>query len=55
MIADRVLLLNRLHDVLSGISAALEGAFDYAGHKGALVLLTGYQTFGALRGCGQAV
>lgn len=40
--------------MLSGISAALEAAFDHAGQKGALVLLTGYQTSGALRGCGQA-
>ncbi|MGW9030884.1 IS110 family transposase [Streptomyces sp. NPDC055722] len=54
LIADRVRLLNRLHDVLTGISPALEAAFDYADHKGALVLLTGYQTPAALRRCGQA-
>ncbi|WP_406841824.1 IS110 family transposase (plasmid) [Streptomyces sp. AHU1] len=53
LIADRVRLLNRLHDVLTGISPALEAAFDYADHKGALVLLTGYQTLAALRRCGQ--
>ncbi|MFE7170077.1 IS110 family transposase [Streptomyces sp. NPDC057616] len=53
LIADRVRLLNRLHDVLTGISPALEAAFDYADHKGALVLLTGYQTPAALRRCGQ--
>jgi transposase len=54
LIADRVRLLNRLHDVLTGISPALEAAFDYADHKGALILLTGYQTPAALRRCGQA-
>jgi transposase len=53
LIADRVRLLNRLHDVLTGISPALEAAFDYADHKGAVVLLTGYQTPAALRRCGQ--
>lgn len=54
LIADRVRLLYRLHDVLTGISPALEAAFDYADHKGALVLLTGYQTPAALRRCGHA-
>ncbi|WP_329441679.1 IS110 family transposase [Streptomyces canus] len=54
LIADRVRVLNRLHDVLTGISPALEAAFDYADHKGALILLTGYQTPAALRRCGQA-
>ncbi|MET9915376.1 IS110 family transposase [Streptomyces sp. NPDC006476] len=54
LIADRVRLLNRLHDVLTGISPALESAFDYADHKGALVLLTSYQTPAALRRCGPA-
>ncbi|CAL9356659.1 hypothetical protein SUDANB21_00582 [Streptomyces sp. enrichment culture] len=53
LIADRVRLLNRLHDVLTGISPALEAAFDYADHKGALVLLTGYPTPAALRRCGR--
>ncbi|WP_276312148.1 IS110 family transposase [Streptomyces sp. V2] len=53
LIADRVRLLNRLHDILTGISPALEAAFDYAGHKGALVLLIGYQTPAALRRRGQ--
>jgi hypothetical protein len=54
LIADRVRLLNRLHDVLTGISPALEAAFDYADHKGALILLTGYQTPAALRRYGLA-
>ncbi|WP_030420282.1 IS110 family transposase [Streptomyces sp. NRRL F-5065] len=53
LIADRVRLFNRLHDVLTGISPALEAAFDYADHKGALVLLTGYPTPAALRRCGR--
>ncbi|MEU6182805.1 IS110 family transposase [Streptomyces coeruleorubidus] len=44
LVADRVRMINRLRDVLSGVFPALERAFDYSAHKGALVLLTGYQT-----------
>ncbi|EFC79380.1 hypothetical protein FrEUN1fDRAFT_7501 [Parafrankia sp. EUN1f] len=33
---------------------ALERAFDYSTHKGTLILLTGYQTPGALCGRGRA-
>jgi transposase len=40
LIADRVRLINRLRDALSGVFPALERAFDYSSHKGALVLLT---------------
>lgn len=54
LIADRVRLLNRLHDVLSGIFPALERAFDYADHKGALILLTGHQTPTAIRRRGRS-
>ncbi|MFI2346879.1 IS110 family transposase [Streptomyces sp. NPDC019443] len=54
LIADRVRMLNRLRDVLTGIFPALERAFDYADHKGALILLTGYQTPAAIRRRGQA-
>lgn len=54
LVADRVRLVNRLRDVLTGIFPALERAFDYSAHKGALILLTGYQTPGALRGRGRA-
>ncbi|GAA3812264.1 IS110 family RNA-guided transposase [Streptomyces chiangmaiensis] len=54
LIADRVRLLNRLHDVLSGIFPALKRAFGYADHKGALILLTGYQTPAAIRRRGQS-
>lgn len=53
LVADRVRLINRLRDVLTGISPALERAFDYSACKGALVLLTGYQTPAALRRIGQ--
>jgi transposase len=49
LVADRVRMINRLRDVLSGIFPALERAFDYSAHKGALVLLTGYQTPGTIR------
>lgn len=54
LVADRVRMINRLRDVLTGVFPALERAFDYSAHKGALVLLTGYQTPGALRQRGHA-
>ncbi|MCJ1697897.1 IS110 family transposase [Rathayibacter caricis] len=54
LVADRVRMLNRLRDVLTGIFPRLDRAFDYAKHKGALTLLTGYQTPTALRRMGQA-
>ncbi|WP_433465607.1 IS110 family transposase [Spirillospora sp. CA-128828] len=54
LVADRVRLINRLRDVLTGVFPALERAFDYSAHKGALVLLTGYQTPAALRRRGPA-
>ncbi|WP_316527491.1 IS110 family transposase [Kitasatospora brasiliensis] len=53
-VADRVRMINRLRDVLTGIFPALERAFDYSAHKGAPVLLTGYQTPAALRRRGRA-
>ncbi|MTD54185.1 IS110 family transposase [Amycolatopsis sp. RM579] len=53
LVADRVRLINRLRDVLTGISPTLERAFDYSACKGALLLLTGYQTPAALRRIGQ--
>ncbi|MFD5065523.1 IS110 family transposase [Streptomyces sp. NPDC058394] len=54
LIADRVRMINRLRDVLTGVFPALERAFDYSAHKGALVLLTGYQTPAAIRRRGRA-
>ncbi|MEU0950726.1 IS110 family transposase [Streptomyces canus] len=54
LMADRVRMINRLRDVLTGIFPALERAFDYSSHKGALVLLTGYQAPTALRRRGHA-
>ncbi|MFD4605533.1 IS110 family transposase [Streptomyces sp. NPDC058464] len=54
LVADRVRMINRLRDVLTGIFPALERAFDYSAHKGAMVLLTGYQTPAAVRRRGQA-
>jgi transposase len=53
LVADRVRLINRLRDVLTGISPALERAFDYSAHQGALVLLTGFQTPATIRRRGQ--
>ncbi|RSO09252.1 IS110 family transposase [Streptomyces sp. WAC 06783] len=52
LIADRVRLINRMRDLLCGISPALEGAFDYARSKGAVIMLTHYQTPAALRRTG---
>ncbi|MGW4071907.1 IS110 family transposase [Nocardia grenadensis] len=49
LVADRVRMINRLRDVLTGVFPALERAFDYSAHKGALILLTGYQTPAAIR------
>lgn len=54
LVADRVRMLNRLRDTLSGYFPALERAFDYAHSRGALVLLTGYQTPAAIRRIGQS-
>jgi transposase len=54
LMADRVRMINRLRDVLTGVFPALERAFDYSAHKGALVLLTGYQTPAAIRRRGRA-
>ncbi|AKH82074.1 transposase [Streptomyces sp. CNQ-509] len=54
LVADRVRMINRLRDMLTGIFPALERAFDYSAHKGALVLLTGYQTPAAIRRRGRA-
>lgn len=49
LVADRVRMTNRLRDVLTGVFPALERSFDYSNHKGALVLLTGYQTPASIR------
>lgn len=54
LVADRVRMINRLRDVLTGVFPALERAFDYSAHKGALVLLTGYQTPAVIRRRGLA-
>jgi len=54
LVADRVRLINRLRDTLSGYFPALERAFDYAHSQGALVLLTGYQTPAAIRRVGES-
>ncbi|MDT0616501.1 IS110 family RNA-guided transposase [Streptomyces lancefieldiae] len=54
LVADRVRMINRLRDVLTGVFPALERAFDYSAHKGSLVLLTGYQTPAAIRRRGRA-
>ncbi|WP_420076383.1 IS110 family transposase [Streptomyces sp. JL3001] len=54
LVTDRVRTVNRLRDVFAGMFPALERAFDYSARKGALVLLTGYQTPAALRRRGLA-
>lgn len=52
LVADRVRMVNRLRDVLTGIFPALERAFDFSSSKSALVLLTGYQTPERIRRAG---
>ncbi|MFF5013590.1 IS110 family transposase [Streptomyces sp. NPDC001165] len=54
LMADRVRMINRLRDVLTGIFPALERAFDYSSQKGPLVLLTGYRTPAAIRRRGRS-
>jgi transposase len=54
LVADRVRMVNRLRDVLTGIFPALERAFDYSNSKSGLVLLTGYQTPERIRRAGAA-
>ena len=54
LVADRIRMVNRLRDVLSGYFPALERAFDYAHSRGALTLLTGYQTPATIRKMGKS-
>ncbi len=54
LVGDRVRMVNRLRDVLSGYFPALERSFDYAHSRGALTLLTGYQTPQAIRRTGES-
>ncbi|WP_370467090.1 IS110 family transposase [Streptomyces sp. 5-10] len=54
LVADRVRMINRPRDVLTCVFPTLERAFDYSSQKGALVLLTGYQTPAAIRRRGRA-
>lgn len=51
--ADRTRAVNRLHDRLLAVCPALERVLDL-GNRGALVLLTGFQTPAALRALGVA-
>ncbi len=53
LVGDRVRMVNRLRDVLSGYFPALERSFDYAHSRSALTLLTGYQTPQAIRRIGE--
>lgn len=53
LVADRVRMINRLRDLLTSVFPALERAFDYSSHKGALVLLSGYADAARLRRAGQ--
>lgn len=54
LVADRVRTINRLRDTLTAIFPALERAFDFSSQRGAVVLLTGYQTPAGLRRLGAA-
>jgi transposase len=53
LVADRTRAVNRLHDRLLAVCPALERVLDL-GNRGALVLLTGFQTPAALRALGVA-
>lgn len=53
LVADRVRLINRLRDTLTGYFPGLERAFDFGRRKGAIVLLTRYQTPDGLRRAGR--
>jgi transposase len=53
LMADWVRGINRLRDLLTGIFPALERAFDYSA-RSPLILLTGFQTPGAIRDAGLA-
>lgn len=52
--ADRTRAINRMRAQLLEYFPALERAFDYAASKGALVLMTAYQTPASLRRIGPA-
>jgi transposase len=54
LVADRTRALNRLREQLLSIFPALERCFDFSHCKGALTLLTGYQTPTAIRRLGAA-
>ncbi|MEV5541703.1 IS110 family transposase [Saccharopolyspora shandongensis] len=54
LICDRTRTINRLRAQILEYFPALERAFDYSASKAALILLTGYQTPGALRRLGQS-
>jgi hypothetical protein len=53
LIADRVRMINRLRDVMTSVFPPLEQAFDYASHKGTLILLSEYANPKRLRRLGE--
>ncbi|MEE1767125.1 transposase [Streptomyces sp. JV185] len=52
--SHRTRAYNRMRDTLTGVFPALERAFNFSAHKGAVVLLTGFQTPAALRRMGHS-
>lgn len=54
LMRDRTRSINRLRALLSTYFPALERVLDLSNVKGALILLTGFQTFGAIRTIGAA-
>lgn len=54
LVADRTRILNRLRSTLLGYFPALERAFNYKSRRGAVVLLTRYNTPAVLRRSGAA-
>jgi transposase len=53
LVGDRKRSITRIRDLLTGYFPALERAFPFAERKGAIMLLTGYQTPKAIRDAGQ--
>jgi len=54
LVADRIRLISRLRELLVGVFPALERAFDYSRHRGALIVLTEHQSPEALHRRGQS-
>ncbi|WP_331733996.1 IS110 family transposase (plasmid) [Streptomyces atratus] len=54
LVRDRTRAYNRMRDTLTGVFPALERTFNFSAHKGAVVLLTGFQTPSGIRRMGRS-